>query len=532
MKIYDFEVAGIQLNGFHHAKIYNVDIGPSLQNVPLTAYYSNARYLVLAMTKLLNGIDEQNLEMPTVSFSYLSAGEIFDPENKLTLKQIKDNLVESMDIIFKYYTSKTSINLDENSKIFKNAMKIFNNNNNLPHGSAMYGIILNSYSVAVNDFGNSINDGIRQGNNIIMANITLHDMSLSTKEVIGVNFIDCHRQNYRSSPKVTLAPIPAPAPTKPPSYESWFEWYQDYYNYFYYSDDEEEGRRRRLAVEYDNEYQTVSTGPFGDVMDITEMIPTEQIDLVTDFDGTQDISQLDYIGNPLSDAQIALYLYGNYLDDGRNYAYTSFISQYLLSWAVRGMRFPNVCPIMVRNRDNMAQVNKGIVGIRMDGIEGAVIDNITITDLSNSAPITPVDDKNVRGISVIDGDLLMTGTNVISNLESWYGLSTGLDVMDHTSMIDYEEGSRLDISNLISKSKVSSDDDGSIFNDGYFILGLVAVITLICISCICTYILKNKEKKMVKKRDTKSSWDEGMPPSVEIVPDISSAYEGGRVSRI
>ena len=36
LKIYDFEVAGIQLNGFKNAKIYNVEIGPSLQFVPLS----------------------------------------------------------------------------------------------------------------------------------------------------------------------------------------------------------------------------------------------------------------------------------------------------------------------------------------------------------------------------------------------------------------------------------------------------------------------------------------------------------------
>lgn len=36
MKIYDFEVAGIQLNRFQNAQILNVDIGPSLQTVSLT----------------------------------------------------------------------------------------------------------------------------------------------------------------------------------------------------------------------------------------------------------------------------------------------------------------------------------------------------------------------------------------------------------------------------------------------------------------------------------------------------------------
>ena len=36
LKIHEFEVAGIQLNGFNGAQILNVEIGPSLQSVPLT----------------------------------------------------------------------------------------------------------------------------------------------------------------------------------------------------------------------------------------------------------------------------------------------------------------------------------------------------------------------------------------------------------------------------------------------------------------------------------------------------------------
>ena len=36
LKIYDFEVAAIQLNGFNNAQIKDITIGPSLQSVPVT----------------------------------------------------------------------------------------------------------------------------------------------------------------------------------------------------------------------------------------------------------------------------------------------------------------------------------------------------------------------------------------------------------------------------------------------------------------------------------------------------------------
>lgn len=333
----------------------------------------------------------------------------------ITLQQMRDNLAESMDLIFRYYTSSDSLTDEE-----QESMKLYQNIDKLPDGSSMYGII------------------ITQGYNIYMENITIHDIALKTKEVIGMNFQECHDMNYKPIPKVTPSPTTyeesegaTPSPTtfraQPKDQKDFWQWYQDYYNYLYGNENREywggyeganeegdsDGSRRRLLTRIrfnnDNEHDAVCTGPFGEVMDVTKMIPDDQVELITGYDGTQDLSDLDYIGNPLSDAQIALYL--NDGDDNYNYAKASFISTYFLQWAVGRMKFPSECVTFVRNRDNMNQVNKGIVGVRMDGIDDVMINNITIENLENKAEI--VDGTNVRGISVIDGDLVFMSKRVL-----------------------------------------------------------------------------------------------------------------------
>ena len=159
------------------------------------------------------------------------------------------------------------------------------------------------------------------------------------------------------------------------------------------------------------------------------------------------------------------------------------------------MKFPGACVEIIRNHDNMYQINKGIIGIRMDGIENAVIDNISISNLYNKADNeynqlqeNNIFDINVRGISIIDGDLLMFGYNVIDNLVSWYGVATGLDTMDDISHIDCDENSRLEVTNLVSKSQLLSESVDQSLMKIYIIVGIIGVVVLICFICICTRI--------------------------------------------
>lgn len=82
----------------------------------------------------------------------------------------------------------------------------------------------------------------------------------------------------------------------------------------------------------------------------------------------------------------------------------------------------------------------GIVGVRMDGIEDVKINNVVINKLFNKSPLGTCacdaeldaypNEGDVRGISVIGGDLQVEGVNNIMDLTSEYGNVTGIDVMD------------------------------------------------------------------------------------------------------
>ena len=264
-----------------------------------SAYYSNARFLLLALRQLLDAIQANDMEVPTVTFAY-------DDGTALTLQEIHDNLVESMDLIFRYFAvGYTSISDKErDSDLYRKTLNLFKNHHSMPDGSAIYGVLLNSFSVAVNGFGDSSNHGPRSGSDVIMDNVKIDDMKLRVNEVIAMYFERCG--------------------------------------------------------DVDAETQTIQKGPFGDVIDIAKMIPRQQADAIMN-QLDPDLSELVYTGNPLSDAQIALYIHKDYVGDGKNYAFGAFVSDYLIGWAVNGNIFPSQCVGFICNGDIMFHTNKGNV---------------------------------------------------------------------------------------------------------------------------------------------------------------------------
>ena len=246
---------------------------------------------MLAFRQLLTKIVDNDFPMPSISFAY---GET------LTLQEIYDNLVESMDMIFQNAIRSLSPS-DRNSEQFARANALFGNDEGLPDGSAIYGIILNSFSIGVHGFGDAENIGSQQGRNILIQDVDIKDLALKVTEIPAIEFNAC----------------------------------------------------------FDEFSDGISRGPFGDVMDITKMIDPQQVSIVNEFG---DLSSLEYIGNVLSDAQIALYLYGD------EYSFGSYISPYLLQWAVEDFVFEQddtggllpSCTRFVCNADIMFHTNKGL----------------------------------------------------------------------------------------------------------------------------------------------------------------------------
>mmetsp|Transcript_50019 Transcript_50019/g.79678 ORF Transcript_50019/g.79678 Transcript_50019/m.79678 type:complete len:664 (+) Transcript_50019:54-2045(+) len=424
LSISDFEVAGIQLNAVSDALLEHIDIGPSLNYVPLSGYYSHSRFLSIAYRRLLAAINEQQLAMPTISFSYMHPGE------SVSIQQVFENLIDAMDLVFRELSGDQLTTEERESEIYQKATRLFRDANpyQLPDGSAQYGILLNSHSVATHGFGDARNDQEDMGRNISMKEVSVHHLQMATDEVPAMYFDQC------TSPETSA--------------------------------------------------KSLLRGPFGDVINIRLMLSEQHRELIDNFDVMHgDIANIKYLGNPLADAQIALYLYGEYPGDGTNYAFRSFVDAHFLQWALNengyaAAPFPT-CVQFVCNGDVMFHTNKGIVGVRLDGIEDAKMEKVSVKHLTNKSPLslctcgdyTGSEDGghpgtragegamkgDVRGISLFETDLLVNSKkNRVASLRSYFGDVTGIDLMN-ASLLEYEGCANIRIQALYSATRVTTE---------------------------------------------------------------------------
>ena len=128
LQIYDFEVAGLQFNGFKSVSVSNIDIGPSSTQVPFWGYYSHGRFSL-------------NQERDT---KYVR----FKGDRKRTVQQIYDRLRQSLDIAYRH-TLGLSTKYDRRNPLFDISIDMFANPFNVPDGSAIYGMVFNSKGMAV-----------------------------------------------------------------------------------------------------------------------------------------------------------------------------------------------------------------------------------------------------------------------------------------------------------------------------------------------------------------------------------------------
>merc|ERR1712228_279263 len=182
-----------------------------------------------------------------------------------------------------------------------------------------------------------------------------------------------------------------------------------------------------------------------------------------------DITSLQYKGNALSDAQIALALFGPTYD---NLDFGTVQNHHFLMWALseyNGQSYNTLpaCTMFMCNGDIMLHTNKGLIGARFDSIEDTVIDRLSITHLSNESPISsyacgsyegPHDGGSRGGVemegsmgtdvvafSMYSGDVYFEGYNEISGIYSDYGSSMGMWFMDD-AVIDFASDAEMDMS--------------------------------------------------------------------------------------
>ena len=395
--IRNFEVAGIQLNGFKGVIINDVKIGPSSKDVVVRGYYSAGRFVLQAYYDLMSKFPTEWGNF-TVNFS---------GGNNKTLQEIFDELRDCMDIVFRRGLNRET-KKDKQYPLRQMCIKLFENPTQIPDGSAIYGLLLNSKGVAVNGFGDSSNlEG--QGEDILVRNVDISDLMLDTNEIPAIYFSECDNSSMNIFDPIEIR-------------------------------------------------GTIPQGPFGEILDVRLMFDMDYWDTI---DKAGNISSLPYVGNPLSNAQLGLYAFYKEYNNASDIFGTK-ISDILYEWAMEGgIDYLPDCVNYICNSDLMFHTNKGIVGIRVDGIENAVFRDICINDLTNKGPLASEACGNyssadnggnlsqlpnegnmqtdIRGISIIGSDVIMSDKNKIKDLVSFYGDVIGVDILEDSNVLLYKK---------------------------------------------------------------------------------------------
>lgn len=170
LKINDFQVAGITLNGLSKSIFTNIEISNSVNNIPVSFKYSQARFIKSILK--------------TIPSDY----EITIQNNNYTAQKIYNELVISLDETYNEYINNENIT---------NHVYVNTNKDGITDGN-IYGLTLNVTGVLVNDFlqsrptkvfvSESRPEGIEPGNSdIYIKNLNIKNISSNPHETIGID---------------------------------------------------------------------------------------------------------------------------------------------------------------------------------------------------------------------------------------------------------------------------------------------------------------------------------------------------------
>ena len=367
----------------------------------------------------------------------------FYGDRTLTLEQIQQNLIKTLDLNFAVFSGlKKERELlrdisEDDRELYRKGKKIFVNEKGLPDGSVIQGIVLNSFARGAQGFGSSLNTEEAHGADVIMKNVKIKGLRLSVDEWPALYFKQCAGLTEEEEAELN-------------DNGTWIE-------------------QEQLGTIGSVFYLPEVIGPYGD-----ELVERHGKD-------PSSLESIEYLGNPFADAQIANAIHGDPLTK----LGTTMFSP-LLDWA-QGLRsFPSECVDFLCG-DAMFHHNKGVVGLRMDGIEGVYIEDLTVSDLSNESP--PLSDAcrsypkahasgcpggeeregeededgeligkgtDLRGVSVAGGDVVVSGKNRIRSLKSKNGDAIGLDLIGD-AILEFADESDVKVSGVYSAADVKVD---------------------------------------------------------------------------
>ena len=178
LNIYNYEQAGMSLNGSETVYVRNVTVDNSSRNVFVNAKYSHSRFI---RPFVQNAIENGN---PTIKINdvYLSGSEILD--------QLQQEMNTVYNDVVNYKRKPTSA--------------LYSNNEQIIDGN-IYGVVFNVSGVAVNSFVTETNPS-KRNNNILVENLSICDLDSNPKEVVALNDFDENNQPTYGK-KVQLGPV-------------------------------------------------------------------------------------------------------------------------------------------------------------------------------------------------------------------------------------------------------------------------------------------------------------------------------------
>lgn len=158
IRIHDFEIAGLAMNGVHSAIIENVNIGPNHRAVKVTAKLSHIHFM-LPVVK--DAITTGGKGANTVSLRMGSSGivETFSGTQLLTtLEDMHENPTSYLEL---------------------------SNHSGVADGN-IYGMVLNKIGVAVNEIPLEFEPGAIKTQDVFARKVKIHDLLSAPREVIGI----------------------------------------------------------------------------------------------------------------------------------------------------------------------------------------------------------------------------------------------------------------------------------------------------------------------------------------------------------
>ena len=319
-------------------------------------------------------------------------------DEALSLQDIIDNLQNLVDIAFAVVMGTEEYDDDDEDYIA--AKELFINEDGIPYGAVMYGLFLNLWWSNVFQ----IHPSLRHGDGAEIENLKIHGLhhkvSVSVKTIFTSDFIE-------------------------------FVFFR--------------GDKTQEYVRLDNGMTTPFLTMFGAAMDARALLGDQ-------IEAGQNMSWIEahYIGSHLTDAFMAVALStSDWSEMGLLYVEGPTMSaDKLLEWAVGQYTFDFANPVLGCNNDRMTHAPKGVLGIRMDGVNDVSFTNLEIADLYEGSPLgSELCGEYWEGDMKFDG-----GGHFLQNTPYFYGY-TGNRV--HGIMMDWANVSfsgQIDIHDLTSET--------------------------------------------------------------------------------